>query len=304
MRRALVTMIGTLVAASAFPTSALAQAWVAPAGLGSLTWTFEEIENTGHRVDDGVLQRNGQSRNAAVDVDLDYAFTDRLSFAVSVPYVFSRFLDRNTATDGAPPPQPVDLCFCWQHAWQDLGATARFNLSNGAFGLTPSVSFGAPTHNYETHGEAVVGRGLSELTLAVDAGRRLDALSPSLTVSGRYEYAVVERVPEFPDVPNNRSRISTDVAYTPRRHLSTHLTLAWQRTHGGLRVADLMATPVFFDEHDRLLRDNNFHLAGGVDYQLGRIEIFGSFLGYVSGTDTHAGRAIIAGVSLPFELAR
>jgi hypothetical protein len=198
----------------------------------------------------------------------------------------------------------VDLCFCWQHAWQDLGATARFNLYNGAFGLTPSVSFGAPTHNYETHGEAVVGRGLSEATFAVDAGRRLDALASSLTVSGRYEYARVERVPEFPDLRNDRSRVSVDVAYTPRRRWSSHVTLAWQRTHGGLRVADIIADPILFSEHDRLLRDDSFHVAGGADYQLGRVEIFGSFLGYVSGTNTHAGRAIIAGVSLPFEIAR
>ena len=59
----------------------------------------------------------------------------------------------------------------------------RYNLANGAFALTPSVSFGIPTHNYDYFGEAVVGRNLNELRIGVDAGQRLDAISGRLSIS-------------------------------------------------------------------------------------------------------------------------
>ena len=43
---------------------------------------------------------------------VDYAFTDRLSFSVGLPYVFAKYTDPNP-----PPPPipylPVDECHCW-----------------------------------------------------------------------------------------------------------------------------------------------------------------------------------------------
>ena len=54
-------------------------------------------------------------------------------------------------------------------------------------------------------------------------------------------------------------------------------------------------------QYDRLLKDNNFHISGGVSYSLPRVDLFAPYVHYVSGTDTHAGRAINAGVSWPFE---
>jgi hypothetical protein len=42
-------------------------------------------------------------------------------------------------------------------------------------------------------------------------------------------------------------------------------------------------------------------MSGGVTVSLPRVDVFASYVGYVSGTDTHQGRAINAGVSWPFE---
>ena len=54
-------------------------------------------------------------------------------------------------------------------------------------------------------------------------------------------------------------------------------------------------------QFDRLLKDNNFHIAGGVSYSFPQFDVFASYTHYATGTDTHADRAISAGVSWPFE---
>ncbi len=108
------------------------------------------------------LAKVGQSTNMAVYVEGEYAFTDRLSVSAGLPYVFAKYTARNLP----PPPIPVlswDACHCWQSGFQDFAFSARYNVFNGGFALTPSVSFGTPSHNYEFRGEAVVGRNLKEL---------------------------------------------------------------------------------------------------------------------------------------------
>jgi hypothetical protein len=194
----------------------------------------------------------------------------------------------------------VDRCRCWHSGWQDFGFTARFNVANGIFALTPSLSAGIPSHDYNHRGEAVIGRHLKELRLALDAGRRLDVLSPRLAVEGRYSYAFVERVI---GIPNNRSNAAAEMSFNVTSRLSTRGTLTWQRTHGGLRVgAGEVNTDERWNEHDRLLRDNNWHVGGGVSYEFPRVDVFASYIAYVGGTDTHAGRAVTAGVSWPFRI--
>ncbi len=62
---------------------------------------------------------------------------------------------------------------------------------------------------YNYRGEAALGRDLKELRLAVDVGRRLDAISPKLSVQARYSYAIVEQVLE---IPNNRINAAVEGA--------------------------------------------------------------------------------------------
>ena len=262
-------LAGSLAAPAAF-----AQAWVPPAGRGSVTIATQAIENTGHILTDGSTIPVGKSRSASIYLEADYAITDRFSVAAGLPFVFAKYL-------GPPPPpgmpeppmvQDVDRCYCWQKGLQDLSFTARFNLLNGSTGITPSISVGAPSHDYGYVGEAVIGRHLRELRLSVDVGRRLDFISPRLAVQGRYSYAIVERVL---DVPNNRSNASAEVLLQVTDRLSVHGTVVRQVTHGGLRAGVLppgpngvpwgeITTPELFREHDRLLRDNFWRVGGGL----------------------------------------
>jgi hypothetical protein len=281
---------------------------VLPKGAGTISLVHQQLYNTGHRRIGGLLAKVGQSAGIAIYVEGEYAFTDRLSVSVGIPYVFAKY----TARSLPPPPIPVlpwDSCHCWQEDWQDFGFTARYNLYNGAFALTPSVSFGAPSHDYEFRGEAVVGRNLKEVQFSIDAGLRLDSISENLSVQGRYSYAVVERPI---DIRNNRSNARLQAAYQLTGNLSTYGFISWQHTHGGLSFGSPLPgaalafpgevnTEELLFQHDRMMRDNYSHVGGGASYQFQRFDLFGSYTAYVAGTDTHAGRAFTAGISFPFE---
>ena len=294
------------------PASTFAQAWPPPAGAGSVTVSFQNLDYSGHFVTDGTFYEAGTSLHNRVDIDADYAVTDRLSIAVGIPFVFARYDDAEDLP-GYVPFLPVDDCRCWQRGWQDFGFAARYNLVNGAFGLTPSVSVGMPSHDYNFHGEAALGERLNELRVAVDAGERLDFISPRLSVQGRYSYAFVEGV--IDDVSSNRSNAALEGEFLLTRRLTGRGVLMWQRVHGGLRlgspeskvpfdVPGEVNTPGRMFHHDRLLRDNNFRIGAGVAYSLDRMDVFVSYIQLLRGTDSHGGRAITAGVSWPFEISR
>jgi hypothetical protein len=285
-----------------------AQAWGPAPGEGAVSLTSQVIQNTGHRLTDGFLIPDGKSTNAGLAVDVDYGLTPHWSFSAGLPFVFSKYIGPN------PPPfsyPEVDACHCWQHGAQDVGLTARYALVNGGFALTPSISAGVPSHDYNYRGEAVVGQNLREIRLGVDSGLRLDRLWDRLVVEGRYSYAFVERAL---DIRHDRSNAAIEGAVLVGRRASVRGIVSWQHTHGGLRSGSPMLatlpfpgdinTPDRIAEHDRLLRDDSWHVGAGASYGFDRVDVFGSYIEFVSGTDTHAGRAFTMGVSVPFTLPR
>jgi hypothetical protein len=292
--KAVATAVLTCVALCLTASPASGQAWVAPARIGAVTLVFQNIDNTGHRIHDGSLYPPGyDSISRTFLINFDYAVTDRFSFAVDLPYVGTKYTGPEPSIFGLA----LDDCFCWNHGWQDLGATARYNIANGAFALTPSIAVGMPTHDYEAFGEAVLGRNLNEVRIAVDAGQRLDAISSRLSVYGRYSYAIVEKVL---DIPNNRSNMAVGSDVLMTRRLVGRVGFSWQRSHGGLRSTEF-TEDVQYQQYDRILRDNSFHVSGGFTVSLPRVDVFATYVKYVSGTDTHTGHALNAGFSFPFE---
>ncbi len=299
--------IGMLLSCS---RSVAAQAWAAPAGAGSVSLTYQRIDNTGHRETDGSQIDEGKSITTGVALDVEYAFTDRLSVSAGVPYIVAKFVGPHPPPDPIPY-LPIDSCMCWHGGLQDFAFTARYNLFNGAFGLTPSVSVGVPSHDYDFRGEATLGSDLKELRFAVDAGQRLDSISPRLSVQGRYSYAVVERAL---DIAHNRSNATGEAAYLITRRLSARGFISWQHTYGGLQFGahapgaalpwpgEVNITPERLFQHDRLLKDNNWRLGSGVAYSAPQIDLFASYIHYLKGTDAHAGHVVTVGVSWPFEI--
>src|SRR5712692_8187121 len=106
--------IGAALALS--PSRIAAQAFTAPAGIGSMTVGWQYVDNTGHRFSDGYLLARGQSVTMVMFFDLDYGVTDRLSLSAGIPYVFAKY------TGAMPPPSrlPIDACACWHSAFQDF----------------------------------------------------------------------------------------------------------------------------------------------------------------------------------------
>jgi hypothetical protein len=289
---AIVALTSVVLCLTASPVSG--QAWVAPARIGAVTVLFQNIDNTGHRSHDGTIFPGGyDSVSRAFLINFDYAVTDRFSFAVDLPYVGSKYIGPEPSFFGLP----LDECFCWNHGWQDIGVTGRYNIVNGPFALTPSIAVGTPSHDYDYFGEAVLGRNLNELRFAIDAGQRLDAISSRLSVYGRYSYAVVEKVL---DIANNRSNMAIGSDVRMARRVSGRLGFSWQRSHGGLRSNEF-TEDIQVQQYDRLIRDNNFQVTGGVTVSIPRVDLFLTYVQYVSGTDTHTGQAINIGVSVPFE---
>ena len=284
------------------PTTAFAQAWTPPARVGAVAIVVEGLDQAGHQVDDGRIIPDGKSVNVDLAARIEYAFTDRLAVAASLPYVLSKY----RGPDGPPPGIPflsVDSCFCWHGDVQDVTADVRYNAVNlrRRFVVTPEFGVVVPSHAYPYKGEAVPGRDLREVRVGVEAGVRLDAISPRLFVSGRYAYGFVERVL---GIDNDRSLYGGDAAFAVTRRFSVQGFVAAQQTHGGLRFPDeIVGYPDRVAEHDRLLRDDYVHAGGGAAYAWRSIEIDGSVELHVWGRNTHVVRAYTISVRLPFERA-
>jgi hypothetical protein len=303
-----------VIAAALLVTAAAdakAQAWALPRGDGDISFTYQRINNTGHRRTNGFLVPRGRSLDMSLYLEAEYAFTNRFSVAAGLPYVFAKYTDPNPPLPPIPF-LPQDQCRCWQSGWQDFGATARYNLVGGAsgdFGLTAYVSLGAPSHDYNFRGEAALGRNLREERIGIDAGRRLVVISRNLSVQGGYSYAFVEKVM---GISTNRSNASIEGDFFIKRKLLVRGEALWQRTHGGLRFgspppADLVFpgevnTPELLYQHDRLLRDNSWHAGGGLAYSFPQVDVFATYIAFVGGTDTHAGGALTISLVVPFRL--
>src|SRR5204863_5065838 len=65
------------------------QAWVLPRGEGSISFTYQRIDNTGHRRTNGFLVPRGRSLDMSLYLEAEYALTNRFSVTAAVPYVFA-----------------------------------------------------------------------------------------------------------------------------------------------------------------------------------------------------------------------
>lgn len=298
-----------LLAVASTAASARAQAWPIPRHTGALSLVYQWIDNTGHRLSDGKLLEDGKSRNQGLAVAFDYGVTERLSVSLGLPYVGARYIGPNLPPLPPELQSPNDRDGEWHSGFQDFAIAARYNaVWHGAFVLTPAVALVIPSHSYEYRGEAVLGRRLKELQLGLNLGRTLDEISPKLFVAARYAYAFVEK--SEIDVPNDRSNLAIEIGFVPVPKLTLQAAALWQHTHGGLRFGTMPpGTPVFpgdvntlerLLEHDRLLRDDSFHLAGSASVSLGGVDVFAQYTAYVSGTDTHAGKLLSFGVTWYF----
>jgi hypothetical protein len=301
-------LAGALIvfAAAAFPPRAGAQAFTPPQGVGAVTLGWQYIDNTGHRFTDGYFLARGQSASQSLALDVEYAFTDRLTASVGIPYVFAKYT-------GALPPNsglPVDSCQCWHSGFADFSAAARYRFGGETWAITPVARFGQPSHAYPYQGEAVLGNGLTELQIGAVAGLRLVEWLPRAVVQTGYTYALVERA--IDDISVNRSDVFVDLGYAANRRVYVRAAWLWRNTHGGLNAGSTTGDPFFLPgelntperraEGNRLLQVKYMQLVGGLAVNLGPVDVFTSFTKYVWGRDAHNGYAVNLGMSWYFGL--
>jgi hypothetical protein len=292
--RAATAAVSIVLAIVASSRPAAAQAWAPRAREGEVTFVVQTIDHLG-RVFKDVRFDCCETTNVAVVVDTTYGLTSRWSISAGLPYVFAKFWARDRPESSPPPPwltlAPVDECRCLHSSFQDVSVAAHYNVARvrRSFSLMTSVTTGVPSHAYDYVGEAVVGFGLKELGLSVDAGQRLDFILPGLSIDGRYAYTFVERVL---DIRHDRSNFGLDANYALPKRVAGHVILSWQRTHGGLNILpdeiqDNPAAPAVYTEFHRLLRDNSFHAGAGGSYTWRDWDLSFSFLKTISGDNTH-----------------
>ena len=288
------------------PARAAAQAFTAPEGVGSITFAWQHVDNTGHRGTDGSLVARGQSVTMSALAELDYGVTDRFAVTFGLPYVFAKY------TGAQPPPSrlPVDECSCWHSAFQDFSLSARYRFGSDTWAVTPLAAYGQPSHDYPFQGEAVVGKQLKEARIGVSAAVKLGGVLQRASLLGTYSYAFVEKALDEIKIDRSNAFLDFGYALTSRVYLRGGAIL--QRTHGGLRAGSIsgqpfplpgeLNTPERFAQRDRLIRTNYWHLAAGASFDAGPVDLFASYTKYVWGHDAHNGRALTVGTTWYFDL--
>jgi hypothetical protein len=308
-RRTSLLRAAAVVAALASASSPIfAQAFTLPQGVGAVTFAYQYVDNTGHRLSDGLLVRRGQSVTQSAVFEAEYGITDRFSASFGVPYVWAKY------TGALPPPSglPVDACKCWHSGWQDFAVTARYRFGTETLALTPHVRYVFPSHDYRYQGEAVVGRDLDELQVGASAGARLPGFLSSASFQASYTYAFVEKPV---DVDINRSNLFVDLGYAVTRKLYARVGANWQNTPNGLRIGSPTGRPFFmpgdyrgrpdlFAQRDRVGRVKYWQVGGGLSYDVGPADVFASVSSYVWGRDAHDGEVYTVGATWYFDFGK
>jgi hypothetical protein len=281
------------------PAAAAGQTGTPPAGVGSVTFAWQWIDNTGHILD-ATFVPVGKSVTTSVLAEVDYGVTSRFAATVAVPFVFARFKGPNEPFSG----QERDKCRCWQQSFQDFSIAGRYRFGDDFWGLTPQVRVIIPSHNYPYLGEAVVGPNLNQGLLGISGFSRLAPALPKATIHAGYTFALVEKAGE--DLRANRSNLFTSFGYALTRSLYVHGGALLQKTHGGLTAGELaLAPPEQKVQGDRLLKMRYWHLTAGLSYSVGSsADLFFSVEPYVWGRDAHDGIAYTAGATWYFVLFR
>ena len=292
-------LVAALFVVLLVPASAAGQVSTPPAGIGSVTFAWQWIDNTGHIVTNGGFSGDRTSVTTSVLAEVDYGVTGRLAATVAVPFVFARFTGQLPSFSGLE----RDECRCWHQSFQDFSIAGRYRFGDNFWALTPQVRVVIPSHDYPSQGEAVVGPNLNQVLLGISGAWRLAPGLPKATMQAAYSFALVEKPVE--DLRPNRSNLSMSFGYALTRSLYVHGGALLQKTHGGLTTSEVfVAPPDQRAQGDRILKARYWHLTGGLSYSFGFADLFFSVEPYVWGRDTHDGIAYTLGATWYFDFSR
>jgi hypothetical protein len=298
----------------ASPRSAAAQsAWLPGRGDLSVSVTFQRLDFEGHFDENGEkLEDAVPSRAYLGIVQFEYGLSDKFAIDGRLPYVASKFTGhhdepvttllreryeefRRTHPDAAVTSLDTGAFYS---TFQDLSVALRYNAIDGGLTVTPAIAVTIPTHHYRTVGEAAPGLDRRALTIGVNAGRLLDPWLPNAYLHARYSYSFVQ---SLLGVPLNRSVAEFEVGYALAPTVAIRGLATWSHTHGGVPFSRAYEDAFLFLAHDRLLASRYWHVGGGATVSLtDAIDLDGGIVTFLSGSDTHYGVGMTAGITWQF----
>ena len=274
-----------------------AQAWVPPAGEGTVSITYQNYYVTGHFDPAGKPTRNGGTHTNAALTELDYAVTDTIGLSISLPFIASKYTGSSSyVVRGFPTfPGPLDDG-SYHAAVQDLRVEARRVFMAGPLSVAPFVGASFPTHEYETAGEAVPGRHRRELQLGASVSTLLDPVVPGAYLNARYSYGASERVRDF---PYTHSNIDVEGGHAVTSRVGLRGLVSWQVAHKGPTAAELASD---WKNHDRFIASSYVNVGGGPSVALTRaVDVYVLWVAAVAGdSGAHVSRTLAIGTSWNF----
>jgi hypothetical protein len=282
----------------AFVAQLRAQPWVPPRGEGTVSFTYQNYYVLGHFDVQGHENTNGATHAKSMIADVDFGVTDTIGLTVSLPFIATRYTGPHEYFVGGIPTHPGPLDNGTYHGtFQDLRVEVRRAWWAGPVTVAPLAAVLIPTHDYETHGEAVAGRNRRELQVGAAAGADLNRILPRTYVHGRYALATAERMHGFSSV---RSQVDLEAGYDVSSRIGLRGLAAWQIRHKGPTIANLASDDWL--GHDRFIVSSYFNLGGGMTLALTHnTELHALWIATVSGkSGAHRARMLAIGTSWSF----
>ena len=291
--------VAVALAQLAFAALVQAQPWVPPPGEGSVSLTYQNYYTIGHFNVEGRPNTNGATHSKAMMAEVDVGLTDTMALSVSLPFIAAKYTGPHEYVVGGilTHPGPLDEDRKYHGALQDLRVELRRLFWAGPVAIAPLVGLTLPTHDYETRGEAVVGRHRRELQAGVAAGADLNRILPRSYAHGRYAVVAAQRIEGFPSLTSN---LHVETGFDVSARIGLRGIAAWQFRHQGPTIPELAAHD--WAGHDRFIVSSYFNLGGGVNLTLTRnTELHAVWIATVSGrSGAHRARMLAIGASWSF----
>jgi hypothetical protein len=273
-----------------------AQAWTSGKGEGTVSLTYQNYDVAGHYDARGRKNNNGGTQSHAALIEVDYGITDMISLMVSVPFIASKYTGPDVYFVGGVETHPGPLDDRTYHsAFQDLRLEVRRLFWAGPVPVAPFIGASLPTHDYETVGEAVPGRGRRDLQVGASIGVNLDRVVGGAYAHGRYGYAAAQRIQGF---AFTRSNIDVEVGVPVGSRVVIRGVAAWQVRHQGPSVNELT---VDWEHHDRFIAPSHTNLGIGLSLPIRSADVYMLWMGTAAGSNgAHRGRTLAAGVTFGF----
>jgi hypothetical protein len=296
-RRNVACAIAVAAAMLAADIPADAQPWVPPQGEGSVSALYQSYYTLGHYDLQGRANTNGATHSKAVALELDYGLTDAIALVIGVPFIASKYTGSPSYFVAGIETFPGPLDDGQYHgAVQDFRVEIRRLFMAGQVAVTPFAGGSVPSHDYETRGEAVPGRGRFELQVGASVGLPLDRLLPGTHLHVRYGLGAAPRENGYSAV---RSLIDLEGGVNVLPRVGLRGILAWQLRNKGPLAPQLAAD---WANHDRYIVGNFFNAGAGLAILMTpSLEVSAVWIQTVSGKNgAHRARLFTVGTTWSF----